>query len=103
MPYNHVVYLVLGMFIAWGFISALFTRRLPVFKTDEFRVLPEEMQRKRLRKARRAGVMLIVTGLVASIGFGAVQGLTRARLERAAARHGEAADAPTAPSVPSVK
>ena len=86
MENNHIIYAVLGMFMCWGIISALFARRLPAFKTDAFRQLPEEMQRKRLRKARRAGVTLIVVGLVASIGFGAVEELTRARVARAAQR-----------------
>ena len=86
MENNHIVYPVLGMFIAWGFISALFAPRLPAFKTAAFRQLPEQMQRKRLRKARRAGVMLIVVGIVASLGFGAVEEMTRARMARAAQR-----------------
>jgi uncharacterized protein YjeT (DUF2065 family) len=83
---NHIVYCVLGMFVAWGVISALFAPRLPAFTTEAFRQLTEEMQRKRLRKARRAGVTLIVLGVVAALGFGAVEGLTRARLARAAQR-----------------
>jgi hypothetical protein len=84
---THIIYAVLGMFMCWGVISALFAPRLPAFNTDAFRQLPVDMQRKRLRRARRAGVTLIVVGLVASIGFGAVEGLTRARLARAAQRH----------------
>lgn len=86
MEQNHIVYLVLGVFIAWGIISALFAARLPAFNTDAFRRLPEDQQRKRLRKARRAGAMLIVVGVVASVGFGAVEQLTRARLAHAAQR-----------------
>jgi hypothetical protein len=48
--------------------------------------LPDDLQRRRMRKAPHAGVLLISVGVPASIGFGAVQEMTLARMARVAQR-----------------
>jgi hypothetical protein len=69
-----------------GLIAALFTSRLRAFKSDAFRQLPEDLQRKRLRRARRGGITLIIVGSLTAIGFAAVEKLTKDRIARTAQR-----------------
>ena len=92
METNQTLYGILGIFTVWGLGVAFFGARMPGFNHRMLRDLPEVERHQRLRRARRAGVLLAILSVTVAVGLGTVTSYVKrhhARTSASASAPGE--------------